>query len=132
MRKTLFAVLLALILLLCLAGCSKYSSHYSAVMSVSSNTSNNAYMSFSSFKGTRAFKMNCKSGSEGVLEYSGKLEVGSATVYYDNGGSKTELFSIKGGEKVETSALKVNPGTVYVIVETDGKCEEGRFDFSLR
>ena len=131
MRKTTVSLLLALMLLLCLSGCSRYSSSFKAVMLVSSNTSKSASMSFSNFTGTKVFKMNCKSASGGILEYSGKLEGGSATVYYDNGVTKTELFSIKSGETLETMSLKVNPGTVYVIVETDGTCREGRFDFKL-
>lgn len=132
MRKTVFFLLLALMLLLCLTGCSRYSSHYSAMILVHSNTTDSSYMSFSSFNGTKTFKMNCKSASGGLLEYSAKLESGSATVYYDHDGNKTELFSIRGGEEIGSTAVPVSQGPVYVIVETNEKCKEGKFDFNLK
>ena len=132
MKKMMPAVVAVMLLLVCLTGCGKYSSSFSATILVSSNTSGSSYMSFSSFSGTKTFKMNCKSGSDGVLEYSAKLETGSATVYYDDDGTKTELFTIKGGEEVRTSTVPVSNGTVYVIVETNEKCKEGRFDFAVR
>ena len=132
MRKTVFFLLLALMLLLCLTGCSRYSSHYSAMILVHSNTTDSSYMSFSSFNGTKTFKMNCKSASGGLLEYSAKLESGSATVYYDHDGNKTELFSIRGGEEIASTAVPVSQGPVYVIVETNEKCKEGKFDFNLK
>ncbi|MBR0520860.1 MAG: hypothetical protein IJJ95_05945 [Spirochaetales bacterium] len=132
MRKTVFTLLLALMLLICLTGCSRYSSHYSALMIVHSNTSSSSYMSFSSFNGTKTFKMNCKNASGGLLEYSAKLETGSATVYYDHDGNKTELFTIRGGEEIKGTAVPVTAGPVYVIVETNEKCKEGKFDFNLK
>jgi hypothetical protein len=132
MRKTVFSLLLALMLLVCLAGCTRYSSHYSALMFVHSNTSHSSYMSFSSFNGTKTFKMNCNSASGGLLEYSAKLETGSATVYFDHDGKKTELFTIMGGEEIASTAVPVSQGPVYVIVETNEKCKEGKFDFNLK
>lgn len=119
-------------LLVCLTGCGRYSSHYSALMLVNSNTTQSSYMSFSSFNGTKTFKMNCKSDYGGLLEYSAKLETGSATVYFDHDGKKTELFTIRGGEEVRSTAVPVSPGPVYVIVETNEKCKEGKFDFKLK
>ncbi|MBP5162783.1 MAG: hypothetical protein ILP16_07390 [Spirochaetales bacterium] len=132
MKKTVFSLLLTLMLLVCLTGCARYSSHYSALMLVSSNTSQSSYMSFSSFNGVRSFKMNCKSAYGGLLEYSAKLETGSATVYYDHDGKKTELFTIRGGEEVKSTTVPVSQGPVYVIVETDEKCKDGGFDFALK
>ena len=99
---------------------------------VHSNTSSSSYMSFSSFNGTKTFKMNCNSASGGLLEYSAKLETGSATVYYDHDGNKTELFTIRGGEEIASTAVPVSQGPVYVIVETNEKCKEGKFDFNLK
>lgn len=132
MKKTVFSLLLALMLLVCLTGCVRYSSHYSALMLVNSNTSQSSYMSFSSFNGTKTFKMNCKSDFGGLLEYSAKLESGSATVYFDHDGNKTELFTIRGGEEIASTAVPVSQGPVYVIVETNEKCKEGKFDFNLK
>ena len=106
MRKTVFSLLLVLMLLVCLTGCSRYSSHFSAMMIVHSNTSDSSY--------------------------SAKLETGSATVYYDHDGEKAELFTIRGGEEIKSTAVPVTAGPVYVIVETNEKCKEGKFDFNLK
>ena len=86
-------------------------------------------MSFYSFDGRMVFKM--KSTGEGDLTYSAKLESGSATVYYDYYGTKTELFSVSAGEEISSHGGYVEAGTVYVIVETDGECKNGDFQFSL-
>lgn len=128
MKKNLLLAILVAICLVCLAGCSKYTSHYSALMMVTTNTSKAASISFSSLDGTRAFKLK----SDGHLNFSAKLGEGSATVFYDSNGTKTELFTIRGGQEIEPSAITVNPGTVYVIVQTDGKCREGRFSFDVK
>ena len=66
------------------------------------------------------------------MNYSAKLGEGSATVFYDSNGTKTELFSISGGQEIHSSTIAVNPGTVYVIVQTDGKCKDGRFSFDVK
>lgn len=128
MKKNLLLAILVAICLVCLAGCSKYTSHYSALMMVTTNTSKTASISFSSLDGTRAFKLK----SDGHLNFSAKLGEGSATVFYDSNGTKTELFTIRGGQEIEPSVITVNPGTVYVIVQTDGKCREGRFSFDVK
>lgn len=134
MRKPVVAVavLLALVLVLCVSGCSRYNSHFRALLLITSDTSDSGYMKFSNFTGTKVFKFNCRKGALGDLEYSGFLEGGKATVYYDDGGEKTELFTLEGGQSEVNATAKVNPGTVYVIVETDGTCEEGKFSFKLR
>lgn len=126
-KKLLIGILLA-ICLSCLVGCVKYVSHYSALMMVTTNTSKSASISFSSLSGTRSFKLK----SDGHLNYSAKLGEGSATVFYDSNGTKTELFSISGGQELQSSTIAVNPGTVYVIVQTDGKCKDGRFSFDVK
>ena len=128
MKKNLLLAILVAICLFCLAGCSKYTSHYSALMMVTTNTSKAASISFSSLDGTRAFKLK----SDGHLNFSAKLGEGSATVFYDSNGTKNELFSISGGQEIQSSTIAVNPGTVYVIVQTDGKCKEGRISFDVK
>lgn len=116
-------------MLLSLVGCSKYPSKYKAVGFVHSNESSSAFMDFYSFDGRIAFKL--KSTGEGDLKYSAKLESGSATVYYDFYGTKTELFSISSGDEINSHGGYIEAGTVYVIVETNGECQNGNFRFSL-
>lgn len=128
MKKTL-TVIVAAFMLLSLVGCSKYPSKYKAVGLVHSNESTSAFMDFYSFDGRIAFKL--KSTGEGDLKYSAKLESGSATVYYDFYGTKTELFSISSGDEINSHDGYIEAGTVYVIVETNGECQNGNFRFSL-
>ena len=124
----LFAV--AAVLLISLTGCSGYTSSYKAVAFVHSNEPSSAFMSFYNFDGRMVFKM--KSAEGGQLNYSAKLESGSATVYYDSNGTKTFLFSIAGGEETDPGSIAVGAGTVYVLVETDGECGNGDFRFDLQ
>jgi hypothetical protein len=72
-----------------------------------------------------------KSTGEGDLKYSAELESGSATVYYDFYGTKEELFSVNSGNEVNSQGGYVEAGTVTIIVETDGECRNGTFQFSL-
>ena len=128
MKKTLLVLILVALCLVCLAGCSKYRSHYSAVVLITTNTSKVGSARFGSLNGTMVFKLK----SDGVLNYSARLTGGSATVFYDYDGTKMELFSIGSGQEVGPASVSVTPGTVYVIVETDGKCEEGEFSFDVK
>ncbi|MBP5162422.1 MAG: hypothetical protein ILP16_05535, partial [Spirochaetales bacterium] len=123
----LLILLFVMIALALLVGCSKYVSHYSAMMLVTEQSSKAGSISFSSFSGTKVFKLK----SDGHLNYSAKLDEGSATVYYDDG-TKSELFSIGAGQEIKPSSATVGSGTVYVIVQTDGKCKGGSFSFDVK
>ena len=127
--KKIVIFLVSALLMLSLAGCGKYVSSYKALGFVHSNKSDSAYMSFASFEGRMVFRL--KSSGEGDLKYSARLESGSATVYYDFYGDRQELFSISGGEEADSRGGYVEAGTVYIIVETDGGCQNGEFRFSL-
>ena len=127
--KKIVILLVSAMLALFLAGCGKYVSSYKALGFVHSNRSDSAYMSFASFEGRMVFRL--KSSGEGDLKYSARLESGSAVVYYDFYGDKQELFSISGGEEADSRGGYVEAGTVYIIVETDGSCQNGEFRFSL-
>ena len=127
--KKILSLVVAVFMLLTLAGCSEYSSNYKAVGIVHLNETSSAFMSFYSFDGRIVFKL--KSTGEGDIKYSAKLESGSAKVYYDFYGTKTELFSISGGNEINSHNGYIEAGTVYVIVETDGKCQNGDFNFSV-
>lgn len=120
------ALMLALAMLLCFYGCGGYKSKYKAVGFVHSNDTESANMSFYTFEGRMVFKLHTTRESD--IKYSAKLESGSATVYYDWAG-KQELFSVKGGEELDSRNGYVDNGTVYIIVETDGECMNGEFSF---
>ncbi|MBR4728021.1 MAG: hypothetical protein IK080_09050 [Clostridia bacterium] len=128
MKRTV-SLIVSLILLLSLTGCEKYKSKYKAIGFVHSNTSASAEMSFYSFEGTMVFKL--KSKGEGDLKYTAKLATGTAAVYYDYNGTKAELFTIGAGEETDSHGGYVESGTVYLIVETDGACENGAFSFRV-
>ena len=132
MRKLLCGLIAAVIALsvICVAGCDDYSSHYKAVGFVHSNTSESSYMSFYEFEGTMVFKMKCETG-DGQLKYSAKLGEGVATVFCDCNGAKQELFTVRGGGDQKESSVKVDKGTVYVIVETSGNCSNGELHFDI-
>lgn len=134
MKNRIAAVLAAVItvlLLLPLSGCSKYSSSYNAVAFVHTNTAQNASMSFSSFKGTIVFKLKCRGENE-KINYSAKLANGSAKVFYDSNGVKTELFSINSGDEISDIGGVLQQGTVYIIVEMPETGNDGRFVFSVK
>lgn len=132
--KKLFSVLIAVIMILsafCMSGCEEYTSHYKAVGFVHSNTSDSSFMTFYEFEGTMVFKMKCETDN-GQLKYSAKLDEGSATVFCDCNGAKQELFTVRGGGDKKDASVKVDKGTVYVIVETSGNCSNGDFRFDVR
>ncbi|MBQ6066259.1 MAG: hypothetical protein IJK89_05510 [Clostridia bacterium] len=132
MKKRILILLAAVTLLaVSLSGCGKYKSHYSATAFVHSNESDHAFMSFWQFEGTMVFQLKCKE-AEKSLSYTAKLETGSATVYYDTDGEKTEWFTVAAGDERQDKLDGLKPGTVYIIVETDGKCETGNFDFTIQ
>ena len=131
-----FLVMVLMILsILSLTACGKYNSSWNATAFVHSNTSKSASMSFWKFEGTIVFKLKCKDSGKEVLKYSGKLDGkeknGTITVYYDDDGTKKELFSLKNGESVEATLDKLNEGTVHIIVETDNRCENGELEFNI-
>ena len=127
--KRLGMILLALALVFALTGCSAYRSKYRAVGFVHSNTSGESFMDFFEFEGTMVFKMKCDAGQS--LAYTGKLETGSVTVSLAQGEEKTEIFSLSGGDELDGSVELPDKGTVYVIVESPEKSENGAFEFRI-
>ena len=125
--KRIISLFAALTLLL-LASCASYKSSYNAILLVHSNTDREASMSFMEFEGTMVFKLKCD--VSGRLSWNGELESGEITVSIDNGG-RSELFSASSGDSIRGDGPDLNAGTVYIIVETNGKCKEGSFSFEI-
>ena len=129
-KRAVAVLVLAALMLAFVCSCG-YASHYRAVAFVHSNTRTEAYMSFFSFEGTMVFSLKCDVDG-GTVNYSANLESGSAKVYCDCGNGKTELFAIGAGGEMRSFGGEPEKGaTVYVIVETDGKCGNGSFSFTL-
>ena len=128
--KKIITVLLALALAFVMAGCAPYSSEYDAVGCVHSNTSTAASLQFEEMDGVMVFHLKQKSDKERI-NYSATLESGSATVYYDCDGTKTTLFTIGEGGHVKSTLTSCPEGKVYLIVETNGQCTNGDFQFEV-
>ena len=131
MKKVLCILFTMLLLTFSLAGCSQYVSHYNAVGLVRSKESDSAWMSFIGFEGTEVFKLKCKSEDQAEIVYSGELEEGSLTVYYDCGGTKKELFSLQSGENIQSAGGELPEDTIYIIVETSERCCNGNLSFKV-
>ena len=130
-KRIILLVLAMLFVTFSLVGCNRYSSHYYTIAHGTSNDSDSASVFFGEFEGTEVFKLKIERGKTAKIQYSGKLETGSATVYYDCGEAKTELFSIHSGDEINAYSNKLAAGTVYIIIETNEKCTGGSFDFQI-
>lgn len=123
-------ILLAAVMLLSAAGCGGYTSRYRAVGFVHSNGPSSADMAFISFEGRMVFKL--RSTGRSGLAYSARLDSGSVSVFCEHGGTREPLFSLRGGETVDSALPGLEKGTVYIIAETDGECLNGEIRFSLQ
>ena len=131
MKKAITLILAGIICLLCFAGCCPYKSSYKAVAFVHSNTDDSAKMNFSEFEGTIVFELKSQNGSQAKLKYSAKLQKGNAQIYYDHDGTKKKLFSAREGEQERGFVKGLTNEKVYIIVETNGKCEDGEMSFEV-
>ena len=135
MKKVVGVIVAVLALVLCfaLSACTnKYSSHYSSTVMVSSNTSKEASVSFDTFSGTYVMQLKNQGADEVYISYEASLEEGNIKVYYDFNDEKLDLFEIGTDDSIKgkTEAFTSNK-TIYVIIESDGKCSEGSFSFAL-
>ena len=127
MKRFLSLLAIACILLAALSACSSYKSSYKAVLLVHSNTNHKAEMSFMEFEGSMVFELKCEDADS--ISWTAELESGDVTVYFDDGRGRTELFKAGDGASLRGESSDLDRGTVYIIVETNGKCKEGSFTF---
>ena len=114
------------------AGCSsKYLSSYSASLLVRNNTSTHASASFHALRGTLVFNLKVSKNTQ-VLDYTGSLTSGSATVYYDNDGTKLELFTIDPDTTIKSTLEPLKVGKLYIIIQTSKECIDGSFTFTIK
>ena len=123
MKRKLTIIAILILFCVSLTGCIGYTSSFKTVAMVQSNLPHSAYMKFSSFEGRKDFKLN----APGQLKYTAKLGDGSATVYYNYDGTKTELFTVESGNEVNNSTGPFEKGTIDIIVETNEECKNGEF-----
>ena len=90
-------------------------------------------MEFDTFKGTYHFKLKREGAAEHTLDLEASLAEGEMKVYIGVDGEKELLRTVKGGESYdEVIALDDkydNEKTIYVILESTGKCVDGDFEF---
>ena len=132
MKKIVFVLVLILTLAL-LCSCEGFVKSYSATILITSNHGNEASMKFDTFKGTHNFKLKEKNASDHTLGYEASLAEGEMKVYVGVDGEKELLFTIKGGESyngtITLDDKYDNKKTIYVILESTGKCVDGDFEF---
>jgi len=132
MKKIAF--FLALILTLAaLCGCGGYVKNYSATILITSCRGDEASMEFDTFQGTYPFKLKRDDAAKHTLDLEASLTEGEMNVYLGVDGKKELLLTVKGGESYdETITLDGkydNKKTIYVILESTGKCTDGDFEF---
>ena len=132
MKKACFALVLILTLFT-LCGCGGYVKSYSATILITSSHGDEASMKFDTFKGSYNFKLKRDGNPEHTLDLDASLGEGEMNVYIGVGGEKELLLTVKGGESYdETIVLDEkydNEKTIYIILESVGKCIDGDFEF---
>ena len=135
MKKACF-VLVLILTLFTLCGCGGYVKSYSATILITSNHGDEASMKFATFKGSYNFKLKRDGDPEHILDLDASPGEGEMNVYIGVGGEKELLLTVKGGEVYdEQIALDTgydNEKTIYIILETSGKCVDGDFEFEYK
>ena len=135
MKKFVSVIIATVALIFCftLSACgNKYVSHYSAMLMVRENTSNKAAVTFDNFSGTYVMKLKNNGVDEVFITYEATLREGNIKVFYDFHDEKLNLFDIKtdGSVDSKTETFTGNK-TIYIIIESDGTCNDGSFSFVL-
>ena len=132
MKKACF-VLVLILTLFTLCGCGGYVKSYSATILITSSHGDEASMKFDTFKGSYNFKLKRDDAAEHTVDLDASLGEGEMNVYIGVGGEKELLLTVKGGESYDetiTLAEKYNTEkTIYIILESVGKCIDGDFEF---
>lgn len=125
-----FPALILTLVMLC--GCGGYVKSYSATILITSQINNEASMEFHTFKGTYNFKFRNNDADEHTLDIDASLGEGEMNIYIGAGDEKELLRTVKGGESCdETISLDkyADEKSIYVILESNGKCVDGDFEF---
>ena len=132
MKKVCF-VLAMILTLATLCGCSGYVKSYSATILITSCQGDEASMEFDTFKGTYNFKLKRDGSAEYTLDIEASLAEGEMNVYIGVDGEKELIRTVNGGESYDETITLDNKydseKTIYVILESTGKCMDGKFEF---
>ena len=132
MKKVCF-VLAMILTLATLCGCSGYVKSYSATILITSCLGDEASMEFDTFKGTYNFKLKRDGSAEYTLDIEASLAEGEMNVYIGVDGEKELIRTVNGGESYDETITLDNKydseKTIYVILESTGKCMDGKFEF---
>ena len=132
MKKVCFALLIVLTLAT-LCGCSGYVKNYSATILITSCHGDEASMEFDTFNGTYNFKLKRDGVAEHTLDIEATLDEGEMKVYIGVDGEKELLRTIKGGKSYDETIILNdkydNEKTIYIVLESTGKCINGDFEF---
>ena len=132
MKKVCFVLALILSLVM-LCSCEGYVNSYSATVLITSSQKDEASMEFDTFKGTYNFKLRRDGVPQHTLDIEASLDEGEINIYIGVGGEKELLRTVTGGESYdETIALDYkydNEKAIYVIIESQGVCVGGDFEF---
>ena len=131
--KKVYVVLALMLALVMLCSCGGYVKSYSATILITSCYGDEASMEFDTFKGTYHFKLKRDGDAEHALDLQASLAEGEMNIYIGVGGEKEWIRAVKGGESYdETLTLDGkydNEKSIYVILESTGKCKDGDFEF---
>ena len=132
MKKIGFVLALILTLVM-LCGCGRYVNNYSATILITSCQGDEANIEFDTFKGTYHFKLRRDGDADHTLDFESSLAEGEMNIYIGVDGKKELLRTVKGGETYdETITLDGkydNEKTIYITLESIGKCVDGDFEF---
>ncbi|MDO4731041.1 MAG: hypothetical protein Q4B14_02800 [Clostridia bacterium] len=132
MKQFCFVLVLTFTLVM-LCSCSGYVNSYSATILITSCEGDEANMEFDAFKGTYNFKLRGDGVDDRTLDFEASLAEGEMNIYIGVDGKKELLRTVKGGEYYdETITLDGkydNKKTIYIILESVGKCMDGDFEF---
>ena len=132
MRKIWFALVLILTLAM-LCSCGGYVKSYSATILITSCQGDEASMEFDTFKGTYNFKLRGDGVDDRTLDLEASLAEGEMNIYIGVDGEKELLRTVKGGESYDETIILDdkydNEKSIYIILETIGKCVDGDFEF---
>ena len=133
MKKACFTLAL-IVMLFMLCSCGGYVKSYAATILITSGYGDEASMKFDTFKGSYNFKLKRDGSPEQTLDLDASLGEGEMKVYVGVGGERELLLTVKGGESYDetiTLAEKYDTEkTIYIILESVGKCIDGDFEFA--
>ena len=135
MKKACFVLVLIVMLfmLFMLCSCGGYVKSYSATTLITSGHGDEASMKFDTFTGSYNFKLKRDGNPEHTLDLDASLGEGEMNVYIGVGGEKELLLTVKGRESYDETITPAkeydNEKTIYIILESVGKCVDGDFEF---